>query len=300
MNKIAFTDSERRSMLKLLALAKEEDLGTGDITCKLLPGDLKATGIFAAREPLVVCGGCFLRDIAREYSELIEVENYKQEGELAQAGEPIARWSGPAWAVMSAERIALNFLQRLSGIATLTKQFVDKIAGTGAKIYDTRKTTPGWRYLEKYAVRAGGGFNHRKGLFDAIIVKDNHLVALTKAGRPTALADMGPELDNLRKHLPHDGFIEIEVDTLEQFADALTLPADIVMLDNIGPDGLRKAIQMRKDSNLDDKIVLEASGGITLNTIRPYAETGIDRIALGCLTHSAVAVDIGLDLTLGD
>ena len=300
MNKIEFTEAERKSMLKLLTLAKEEDLGTGDVTCKLLPAELKATGKFVAREELIVCGGVFLKDVAREYSELIEVELCAAEGTKVSPGEPIAIWSGPAWAVMSAERIALNFMQRLSGIATLTRKFVDKIAGTNANIYDTRKTTPGWRDLEKYAVRTGGGKNHRRGLYDSVIVKDNHLVALAKAGRPTALKDFGPELDNLRKHLGHDGFIEVEVDTLEQFADALTLPVDIIMLDNIPPAGLRKAIEMRAQAKLQDKIQLEASGGITYDVIAQVASTGVERIALGCLTHSAVAVDIGLDLQLGD
>lgn len=294
------TESELENLHRLVHLAKDEDLGTGDVTAKLLPAELKISGKFVAREPMVLCGGVLLESIARAYDEMMEVDVLRDEGQALEPGDIIAQLCGPAWAVMAIERVALNFLQRLSGIATITRRYVDEITGTSAAIYDTRKTTPAWRELEKYAVRAGGGQNHRRGLYDAVLIKDNHLIALAKAGQPTALAEIGPRLEEMKLELGNEGFIEVEVDTLEQLADALKLPVDVILLDNMDAGELTQAVKMRNEANLAGKIALEASGGITLKTLRTAAETGVERIAVGAITHSATAVDIGLDMTIVD
>lgn len=295
--KVQLTESERENLLRLVYQAKDEDLGTGDITSRLLPAELKIRGKFVAREPMVLCGGALLNGIARAYDDMIEVGLLAEDGEYLQPGEVIAEWFGPARAILASERVALNFLQKLSGIATLTRRYVDAIAGSGAAIYDTRKTTPGWRELEKYAVRSGGGKNHRRGLYDAVLVKDNHLAALAKAGQPIALAELGSHLEKLRLKLPRDGFIEVEVDTLDQLAEALRLPVDVILLDNMTAGQLAQAVAMRNESNLAGRITLEASGGITLKTVRAAADAGVERIAVGAITHSATAVDIALDMT---
>jgi nicotinate-nucleotide pyrophosphorylase (carboxylating) len=297
MKPIPIPQAARDNLHQLLSIAHEEDLGSGDVTGRLLPAALRATGRFIAREPLTICGSVFIEDIARAYDEIIDTEILVREGANLEPGDIIAEWFGPAWAVMAAERVALNFLQRLSGVASMTRRYVHAVAGTNAMIYDTRKTTPGWRALEKYAVRVGGGENHRMGLYDAVLVKDNHLAALVSAGQDNPLAEMGPKLDELRKALPHNGFVEIEVDTIKQYETALTLPVDVILLDNMRPAKLRKAIEMRAQAGRED-IKLEASGGITLKSVQAVAETGVDRIALGTLTHSAPAADIALDIIL--
>lgn len=286
------TQAERDNLHELLALARREDLGPkGDLTSRLLPENMTATAEFRARNAMTLAGACFLAEIAEAYDPAIRTDLLAGDGHAVRPGQAVARWTGPARAVLSAERVALNFLQRLSGVATATRRYVDAVRGTSASIFDTRKTTPGWRELEKYAVRAGGGQNHRRGLYDAVLVKDNHLAA-----RNSKLAEIGPELDALRKELGPRGFIQVEVDTLEQLADALTLPIDIVLLDNMPPETLRRAVAMRDQAA--PSIELEASGGITLQTVRAAAETGVDRISVGALTHSAPAVDLGLDIDL--
>jgi nicotinate-nucleotide pyrophosphorylase (carboxylating) len=199
---------------------------------------------------------------------------------------------------MSAERVALNFLQRLGGVATTTREYVDAVRGTGAEVFDTRKTTPGWRELEKYAVRVGGGKNHRRGLYDAVLIKDNHLAVLAKAEGQDPVTAVGRELERVRPFLGENAFIELEVDTLEQFQSALALPVDIILLDNMTLDDLRRAVAMRDKAGLKGRVELEASGGVTLGSVRAVAETGVERIAVGALTHSAGAVDIALDIDL--
>jgi nicotinate-nucleotide pyrophosphorylase (carboxylating) len=290
----AMTDRERRNLHTLVELAREEDLGTGDLTGRLLAADLRARARFIARQDLVFCGGVMMPSVARAYDELIEMILWVEEGQAITEGQVLAEWFGPAWAIMAAERVALNFLQRLSGVATLTRQYVEAVAGTEAKLCDTRKTTPGWRELEKYAVRIGGGTNHRRGLYDAVMVKDNHLEAMKHSSEPMALADLAGPLDILRRELPHDGFIEIEVDTLDQLETALHLPCDIILLDNMPPAELRQAVARRNE--LAPTIQLEASGGVTLETVAEIAATGVERISVGALTHSAPAVDIALDI----
>jgi len=295
---VTLTELERENIRHLVYLAREEDLGGGDITSKLLPADLRATGRFVAREPMVLCGGVLLDTVAKEYNELIEMILWQEEGARLEAGDVIAEWTGPAWAVLAAERVALNFLQRLSGIATLTRKFVNAISGTTAAIYDTRKTTPGWRHLEKYAVRVGGGKNHRAGLYDAILVKDNHLHAMIAGGILEPLKEIAEPLKELRKEIHHNGFVEVEIDQLSQLPDALKLPVDIILLDNMMPDKLARAVQIRDEAGLKGKVQMEASGGITLQRVREVAATGVERISCGVITHSAPAADIALDIEI--
>jgi nicotinate-nucleotide pyrophosphorylase (carboxylating) len=289
---IAPTQTEMRSFETLLRIAQKEDLGPGDVTSDLLGADARTAGAFVARESLVFCGGVFLSRIAEAYGRDIETEVIAREGQAVSAGEQVARWRGPSREVLPAERVALNFLQRLSGVATLTRRYVDAVAHTAGKIYDTRKTTPGWRDLEKYAVRAGGGCNHRRGLYDAVLVKDNHLSAAGTRG-DDAIAAIQEALDRVRGKLGPEGFVEVEVDTLEQLAEALKLKLDVILLDNMSCDELRRAVAMRDEAS--GPVALEASGGVTLETVAAVAETGVERIAIGAITHSATAVDIGLD-----
>jgi nicotinate-nucleotide pyrophosphorylase (carboxylating) len=287
---------EWQSLRRLLELGRGEDFGAGDVTCEMLPGAAKVRGRFVARQELILCGGVFLAEIAAAYDRTIQTALKAEEGRLVPGETVLAEWAGKARPILAAERVALNFLQHLSGIATLTRKYVDAVAGTGAAIYDTRKTAPGWRALEKYAVRAGGGRNHRMGLYDAVLVKDNHLAVLSRSGRKEAIAALKDKLPAVRKKLPAGGFIELEVNTLGELAEALKLPVDVVMLDNMSVADLRRALEMRDKAKLRGKVALEASGGITLANVRAVAETGVERIAVGALTHSAAAVDIALDV----
>ncbi len=275
-----------------MEIAKAEDFAGGDVTSAILPRDITCRGRFVAREPLVFCGGAFLAQIAANYDKAIQTRVSVAEGVRAEAGTVLAQWSGPTRTILSAERVALNFLQRLSGVATATREYVDAVSGTASAIYDTRKTTPGWRVLEKYAVRAGAARNHRMGLYDAVMVKDNHLAAMGDDGL-TGLAD---KLDDLRGSLGPDGFIEVEVDTLEQLTDALKMDVDVILLDNMLPEQLVRAVAMRNEAGLEGRIELEASGGITLGNVRAVADAGVERIAIGALTHSARAVDIAMEI----
>ncbi len=290
---------ERECLGRLLALARSEDLGSGDVTSALLPGGGRARATFVAREELVLCGGAFLGQIAQEYDPQINTSLAADDGTPLAPGDVLGIWSGPAGAVLAAERVALNFIQHLAAIATLTRTYVDAVADTGAAIYDTRKTTPGWRELEKYAVRTGGGRNHRMGLYDAILIKDNHLAILgmdvgeEPLGRPLAerLGQLGDKRDTIE-------FVELEVDTLDQLAAGLKLPVDVILLDNMSTEQMSRAVAMRDEAGLLGKVQLEASGSVTLETLRAVAETGVERIAVGAITHSAGAVDIGMDIEI--
>ncbi len=290
--------SERENFWQLLEMARNEDLGSGDITSAILPGDVMATGRFIARQPMIFCGGALLEAIACHYDGQLRTSTTVEEGRNVQPGQMLCRWTGPARGMMAAERVALNFLQRLSGVATMTQKYVQAVADMSVKIFDTRKTTPGWRELEKYAVRVGGGMNHRRGLYDAVLIKDNHLAILAKAEGQDPMTAVGRELQRVRPYLPDQAFIELEVDTLEQFAVALTLPVDIILLDNMSLDELRQAVAARDRADLRGRIDLEASGGIGLENVRQVAETGVERIAVGALTHSAGVVDIALDIDI--
>lgn len=291
--------AEHETFQRLLAMAREEDLGPGDITSTLLPESLSARARFVARQELSVCGVAFLQTVAAAYDAEIRTTIRVPEGGRATPGQALAEWAGPARGVMSAERVALNFLQRLCGVATTTWQCVQAVAGTGARIYDTRKTTPGWRDLEKYAVRCGGGQNHRHGLYDAVLIKDNHLAVLARNAGADPIEAVSQALESLRPKLQDAAFVMIEVDTLDQLDGALKLPIDIVLLDNMPPEQLRQAVAMRDRADLAGRVELEASGGITPEQLRAVAAAGVERISMGSLTHSAGSADIGLDIELG-
>jgi nicotinate-nucleotide pyrophosphorylase (carboxylating) len=267
-------------------LALAEDLGSGDATTlAIVPQAAGAKAAMRARESLVVAGIAFAEIAFVELSSSVKIERLTRDGQHVSAGEILLRVSGPARAILSAERVALNFVQRLSGIATLTAQFVDAVKGTPVQILDTRKTTPGWRQFEKYAVRCGGGKNHRLGLFDLILIKDNHLVALQNE-KPNAIA---AAVARAREKFPQLK-IEVEADTLEQAEQAADAGADVILLDNMNPVKLRLAVQKIKG-----RAQIEASGGVNPANVRAIARAGVDFVSVGALTHSARAVDIGLD-----
>jgi nicotinate-nucleotide pyrophosphorylase (carboxylating) len=263
-----------------------EDLGlSGDITSvATVSPTAQASGVFRSRADGVISGLPVARETFLQLDKTIVFEPAVQDGARVSAGDVIAKVSGLARPILMGERVALNFLGRMSGIATLTRRYADLVAGTNAKIADTRKTTPGLRAFEKYAVRCGGGSSHRAGLFDAILIKDNHIVA---AG------GVAQALKAARAHAGHTVKVEIEVDTLEQLKTVLEHGADIVLLDNMPPETLRKAVAM-----IGGKAISEASGGVNMQTVRAIAETGVDMISVGALTHSAPVLDLGLDFTL--
>jgi nicotinate-nucleotide pyrophosphorylase (carboxylating) len=266
--------------------ALAEDIGSGDATTlATVPETATARAVMRAREPLVVAGLDFAKAAFHELSAAVKFERLAKDGRRVNGGEILLKISGPARALLSAERVALNFVQRLSGIATLTAQFVDAIKDTTAQILDTRKTTPGWRRFEKYAVACGGGLNHRMGLFDLVLIKDNHLAAL-KNESPNAII---AAVRRAREKFP-DLKIEVEADTLDQVEQAADAGADIILLDNMNPVQLRLAVQKIKG-----RAKTEASGGVNLAGVQTIAKTGVDFISIGALTHSARAVDIGLD-----
>ncbi len=275
-------DEVRRAVRAALA----EDIGSGDATTlATVPEHATARAAMVAREPLVVAGVPVAEAAFHDLSPKVKVERAVADGKRALKGDTLLRVSGPAQAILSAERVALNFVQRLSGIATLTAQFVEAVHGTRAKILDTRKTTPGLRYFEKYAVRCGGGQNHRFSLCDRILIKDNHLAAL-RDEKPSAIA---AAVAHARARYPKLK-VEVECDTLEQVGQALGAGADFLLLDNMNLIQLRLAVQ-----KVDGRARTEASGGVNLSTARDIAETGVDFISVGALTHSARAVDIALD-----
>jgi len=266
--------------------ALAEDIGSGDVTTlATVPEAAAVQAVLRAREPLVVAGLAFAEAAFVELSSAVKIERLVRDGQPLRADEILLRVSGPARAILSAERVALNFVQRLSGIATFTAQFVEAIKGTRARILDTRKTTPGWRRFEKYAVGCGGGKNHRLGLFDMVLIKDNHLVAL-QPEQPNAIA---AAVARARERFPQLK-IEIETDTLEQAEQAAAAGADIILLDNMNLIQLRLAVQKIKG-----RAQTEASGCVNPANVRAIAETGVDFISIGALTHSARAVDLGLD-----
>jgi nicotinate-nucleotide pyrophosphorylase (carboxylating) len=266
--------------------ALAEDIGGGDVTTlATVSKNLLARAVVRARESLIVAGLEFAETAFHQLSPKIKIEKFTRDGKRIRTGETLLKISGPARAILTAERVALNFVQRLSGIATLTSQFVEAVRGTNAKILDTRKTTPGWRRFEKYAVACGGGKNHRIGLFDMILIKDNHLAALRDA-KPNAIAAAVARAHEKFPKLK----IEVEADTLKQVEQAVNAGADFILLDNMSLKQLRQAIKM-----VSGRAKTEASGGVNLKTVRAIAETGVDFISVGALTHSTRAMDIGLD-----
>ncbi len=277
----------------LLDLALAEDVGSGDVTTNaLVPEDGRACGRFTAREELVVCGLPLADAVFSKLADDVKLTRHVDEGGQAAAGQAIAAVEGPARAILTGERLALNFMQRLSGVATATRRFVDAIAGTGAKILDTRKTTPGWRLLEKYAVQVGGGSNHRMGLYDQVLIKDNHIEFARQAIRGQGADAIREAVALAKQNAPAGIKVEIEVETVEGLLAAADAGADIVMLDNFTPDQVREALAQLVAHK---RPLIEASGGIRLDNVRAYAEAGVDVISIGALTHSSPAVDIALD-----
>jgi nicotinate-nucleotide pyrophosphorylase (carboxylating) len=291
---VDWSDKVAEAARGLVRLAIAEDFGDQcDWTSTSLVAEtVEGSARLVTREAGVVAGLPIVPIVVEELAIDIKLAEAVADGTRVVAGESLGRLVGKSRHLLMAERTILNFLGRLSGIATLTREFVGAVEGTDARIYDTRKTTPGWRLLEKYAVRCGGGFNHRLGLHRGVMIKDNHVACAGEEG-----LDMPAALQRLRQHLAEKQVtleaIEVEVDRLEQLEVVLPLKPDIVLLDNMGPPTLRAAVALR--DRLAPEVVLEASGGISLATIREVAESGVDRISVGALTHSARALDVGLD-----
>jgi nicotinate-nucleotide pyrophosphorylase (carboxylating) len=265
----------------------KEDLGRGDITTQaVVRAGQRARGRFLAKQDLVLCGLEIAEAVFASLDGNIRLESHAYDGELIRAGAEFARIEGLASALLSGERTALNLLQKLSGIATLTKEFVDRIAGTGAQIVDTRKTTPGMRLLEKYAVSIGGGRNHRFGLDDGVLIKDNHIAIAGSVRRCIEMA---------RESVTHLMKIEVEVTSEQQLGEALAARADAVMLDNMPIEQVRRCVQLIREQAPDT--IIEVSGGVSLDNVRELAECGVDLISVGAITHSAPAVDISMKVT---
>lgn len=267
-----------------LRKALEEDLGAGDLTTDaIIDPDRQGRASLLAREAMVLAGLHVFTRVFRLLSNEMMFENYFGEGQHVPEGEKICRITGPAHAILKGERTALNFLQRMSGIATLTKRYVDRVGSQKVRLVDTRKTAPGLRLFDKYAVRMGGGFNHRLGLYDGILIKDNHISTAGSITNAVQLARQGS---------PHTIKVEVEVEDLKALEEAIEAGADAVLLDNMSPPMLRKAVKLAQG-----RVLLEASGGINLENIEEMAKTGVDIISVGALTHSAKAVDVSLEMT---
>ncbi|NCO83687.1 MAG: nicotinate-nucleotide diphosphorylase (carboxylating) [Nitrospirae bacterium CG_4_10_14_3_um_filter_44_29] len=273
------------SVSEIIRIALEEDIGNGDITTAfLIPEDSESRALIIAKENFVVAGIPFLKEVFNLFDGETKVDVFINDGSKVMKGDVIAEVSGRTRVLLSGERVSLNLLQRLSGIATLTNMFVEKVRGLHAKIVDTRKTTPGLRFMEKYAVRAGGGNNHRFGLFDGILIKDNHIEAVGSITEALRLASEGHHLAK----------IEVEVENLKELKEAVEEGADIVMLDNMSVKDMKEAVKIVHASKKD--VILEASGNVSLENVREVAETGVDLISIGALTHSATAVDISMKI----
>lgn len=269
--------------------ALDEDAPWGDVTSEqLIPAAAQATAILNAREDGVFAGSDVFAAAFELTDPSIDVELLIADGEHFSAGQKLAQITGPARGVLTAERIGLNFVQRMSGIATLTAEYVSRIVGSKARIADTRKTTPGLRAFERHAVVCGGGHNHRYSLSDAVMAKDNHLAVLTAGGK-----DLTTELARVKAALPHTMKLEVEVDRLDQIPPVLAAGVDIIMLDNFSIEALREGVAL-----IGGRAIVEASGGVNLDTVAQIASTGVDVISVGALTHSARALDLGLDIEL--
>ncbi|WP_438855039.1 carboxylating nicotinate-nucleotide diphosphorylase [Agromyces sp. M3QZ16-3] len=281
--------TETREIERIVLMALDEDAPWGDLTGEtLIPESATATAELVARESGVFSGARVVEATFRLVDPRIEVEVLAADGDRFGPGDVLARVAGPARGILRAERVALNLVQRMSGVATLTARYVAAIEGTAARIVDTRKTTPGLRSLERQAVRDGGGRNHRRSLSDAIMAKDNHLAVLTAGG-----TDLAEALRAARKRMPHTAHLEVEVDRVEQIPAVLAGGADTIMLDNFDLDALREGVAL-----IDGRAIVEASGGVNLDTVAGIAATGVDVISVGALTHSARALDLGLDVVI--
>lgn len=310
-------DALTQSVERLARLARDEDLGGGDATTALMADpEQRAAFALLAKEPCVMAGRSISPVILAVYDPSLELRWAEgiDDGVYVTGGPEgssehthsvetkplaIATVTGSLRSILAVERVWLNFLQRLCGIATLTRRFVEAVAGSQAVICDTRKTTPGWRQLEKYAVRCGGGTNHRMGLYDGVLIKDNHLQGIPADRMAAAVFDMLNRLSGSPDRAVADApLVEVEADSLKQVEALLTVVGiDALLLDNFTVDGLREAVALRDGLGLKGKVLLEASGGVTLERVRAVAESGVDRISVGALTHSATAVDLSLERT---
>jgi len=278
-----FSIKENILIDKIIEQALLEDIGTGDITTdSIIPNNLKTRGIIKTKEEGVIAGLGIANLVFKKLDSNITFQENIEDGTKVSQNKILAEIIGPARIMLKGERVALNFLQRMSGIATTTAKFYEEIKGFPVRIVDTRKTTPGLRILEKYAVRMGRGNNHRFGLYDAVLIKDNHIAV---AG------SIKSAVNSVRKQISHTIKIEVEVENLSQLQEALEMKVDIVMLDNMSLDMMKKAVKMAKG-----KTLIEASGGITLKNVREIAQTGVDLISVGALTHSVKALDISMEI----
>ncbi len=268
---------------KIVRDAIEEDIGTGDITTdNIIDVDEVGKGVIKSKEKSVIAGLAVAETVFKKIDDDIQFKYIKEDGEKVEEGTVIAEVSGKVRSILKGERLALNFLQRMSGIATKTSRYVERLKNYDTEVVDTRKTTPNLRVLEKWAVRLGGGKNHRMGLYDAVLIKDNHI---------TAAGDIGEAISKVMDDIPHTVKIEVEVEDLDGVKAALENKADIIMLDNMDLEEMRKAVDL-----IDDEALIEASGGITLENIKDVAETGVGVISVGALTHQIESIDISLDI----
>lgn len=267
----------------LIDLALEEDAGLGDVTSRaIFPATHRSRGEIDAKQDLIVCGLEIAARVFAKVDPALKTKLLARDGARVKKGAIVLRVEGPTAAMLTAERTALNFLQRLSGIATQARRYADAVAGTGVRVVDTRKTTPAWRALEKYAVRIGGCFNHRSSLGEHVLIKDNHIAAAGSLTRAVELC---------RAAAPHGAKIEVEAKTLVEVKEALRARAEIVLLDNMTPEQVRAAVK-----EIAGRAVVEISGGVKFDTLRDYAQPGVDVISIGALTHSAIAADLSLDV----
>jgi nicotinate-nucleotide pyrophosphorylase (carboxylating) len=279
--------SSKPQIEEIIDRALAEDLGKGDVTTEaLIPGDQQGTGFIVAKKEGILAGTGAAKQVFHRVDPELKVEILLEDGARVKPGSKVAKVSGSIASILNAERVALNFLQRLSGIASETNRYVAAVKGLPVRIMDTRKTTPGLRSLEKYAVRVGGGENHRMNLGDGILIKDNHLVALRSQG-----LNIKQIIDKARQNAPQRLPVEVEVGSVSEALEAVEAGADIVMLDNMNLEDMRKAAK-----SVHGRALIEASGGITLDNVRAVAESGVDFISIGALTHSATALDISLEL----
>ena len=279
-------------VMTLIDIAVQEDFGKGDPTSQLtIKDDAVAKAGIITREEIVVCGIDVIKEVFARYDKKLKLRVFIKDGQRGHVANKLATIEGPLRSMLSAERVVLNFLQRLCGISTMTWKFVSAVKGTRAKIYDTRKTTPGWRLLEKYAVRCGGGYNHRIGLGDGVLIKDNHVAQLGDKfySKLKKMIAKSQKIKGIK-------FFGIEVDHVDhQLNHVLKIPGiDVILLDNMGQWQLKHAVEMRNEM-CGKKPLLEASGNVTLNNVLAIAQCGVDRIAIGAITHSAAAADIALD-----
>ena len=295
------TELDLEKIKDIVQLAIKEDIGDGDITSKIfIPDGSKTEGMLIAKEAGVVAGLPVAGYVLSQIDENLILTSNIEDGSRVKKGTIIGSVKGLTLSLLSAERLVLNFLQRLSGIATATNRFAEKIKGYRTQIMDTRKTAPGWRYLEKYAVRVGGGINHRMGLYDQILIKDNHLKAM---GTEKENGTISRLVKKAREQIENGTLIEVEVEDLCQIKEVMDAGVDIILFDNMEPSKIREAVGMVKEfeknqgAGTGNAILTEASGNITIENVEEYADAGVDRISVGAITHSARALDISFDIS---